>query len=138
MGKVKNNLENLQQQIDFIGHAIHIMEGSDRQVVYSAENCDMLSDILANLKLVQNWIMLPDFHQAALQALDEAHIVNQKNNSDGLSYNSSFDVLVSILAELRKISNQDSVTDSNFKLQWVAAMSILGIAKFITPKGNQQ
>lgn len=133
MGKIKNNLENLSEQIKFIEHAAEIMRNGDAQIVMSQEHCPMLLQILDNLKMIQSWVMLPDYHQAALNILDGAYDLAKSNSEQKLQFNNSFDVLVCILGLLRKVNTNHSDAENRENLLWVAHMAMIGVARFIVP-----
>lgn len=133
MGKVKNHLENIAEQVKFVEHAAEIMRNGDAQIVMTQEHCEMLQQICTNLKMIQSWLMLPDYHQAALNILDGSYQLQKKNNDDKLQFNSAFDVLVCILGLVRKINTGQTPQQDKDNLLWVAQMAMIGVARFVVP-----
>jgi hypothetical protein len=132
----KEKFTTLQEQIHFMRRLIKaVMEdkGSQFYGAFTDEKVDVMHSIMANLQMVESWILLPDFHAAAMHVLDEAADARVTLEQNGLQFNSAFDILVHILAVVRKLDNTKTDKENLQTLDWVAAMALIGVGRFIVP-----
>jgi hypothetical protein len=133
MGKVKDKIVTLDEQITFFKTAVNHIREMDSQIVLTKEHVDLLVCVLDNLNTTKMWLMLPELHQAAMYSLDEAYDAHVTLRANGLTFNSAFDILVHILSVVRKINNNTPDKENVASLQWVSAMALIGVSQFVIP-----
>jgi hypothetical protein len=139
MGRVKDKFVTLDEQIEFMKNLIKAVTEDDKSPFYwqfTDEKVDVMHGIHANLQTVQAWVNLPDYHQAALQSLDEAHtLLKQYANDDWL--NSPKGILE---AMHRVLVCEGGSMPAQYQdlIAKIAAIALIGVGKFVVPGSHQK
>lgn len=137
MGKVKQNIETLAEQMNFLEKTIELISQRDPSKTLSIQVDDAhlptLENILANLRMVHTWVMLPDFHQAALQVLDEAHKLQselQKGGDGNMALGQYYDRLYILIKRYQAMESED--------IMGIASLALIAVAKFVVPRSQRK
>jgi hypothetical protein len=129
---------SLTEQAKFLEGAIKtLLNQKNAAIEYDAKDVDMLKAIAENINTVRSWILLPDYHQAAMRILDEAYRAEVLIKSEGLQFPAAFDVLVYLLSRLRKLNNGTSRSENEEMLLITSSIALIGVAKFIIPRTKE-
>lgn len=148
MGNVKSHIERLDEQVAFVEKTMAVINIHDHQAVMNFEHLDLFREILANLKMIQCWTMLPDYHQAAMHVLDEAHIQEKRIASaditlpvvhfaNGKGKLSLDDFSLAIRHEIQLAINAPD-SEKQIRMMNVAALSLLSVGKYIVPQHRKE
>jgi hypothetical protein len=132
MGRVKDKIVTLQEQIDFITKLIRAVMDDKTSRFYGAftdENVDTMHGILANLQTTQAWVNLPEFHQAAMHILDKAFLVKDSHGVPDTNVNQSIRGLRSYINAVDTSHENDCSDD----LELIAALALISVARCIVP-----
>lgn len=136
MGNVKSNIETIAEQMNFLEKSIELISSIDHDkkklhILLDESHLPLLNNILANLRMVHSWVMLPDFHQASLHILDGAHDLNAALQKGGDAAMSLGDYLDNIyLLTQRSATGQIEAREAALS---IAMFSLVAVAKFIVP-----
>lgn len=137
MGKVKANLETLAEQMNFLEKTIELINSHDHSkklgISFDEGHLPLLENILANLRMVHSWVMLPEFHQAALQVLDAAHAANGRLQKGGDGSMPLVQYMEEIALIARRYSDTDSHNLQREVMMKIAALAMIAVAKFVLP-----
>jgi hypothetical protein len=132
MGKIKNKIATLDEQIDFMRKLIHaVMDEKDSPFYgwFTDEKVDVMEGIVANLQTTQAWVNLPDFHQAAMHVLDAAFELNASDKRIQSLKLAQFFSAIKTMCEA--ISEQSH--DQEAEMEKIAALALIAVAKFSVP-----
>lgn len=137
MANVKANLETLAEQMNFLEKTIELINSHDHSkklgLAFDEGHLPLLENILANLRMVHSWVMLPDFHQAALQILDKAHEVNGRLQKGGDGSMPLTQYMEEIALTARRYSDTEGHNIQGEVMMKIASIALIAVAKFVVP-----